>query len=217
MRDGTLRSSSAVGRRAEACYELAMSRESASHLEQLQHRLAVLERQLREEHQARIRRRRAFTLVAVLTFAAMPFVAREALAAGCPRTGSFIYLTGLQYFCADDPAKADEVNANTQALVTAVEQKVGQLGNTNVSVPGNLSVTGTFNVGLVRATGFDGCYFTTCPAGTAPVFGTVTCAAGVRPGGSFATTGNRWYGDCGTNGQCAIFVDAWCSRVLRTP
>lgn len=194
-----------------------MNREPETHLEHLQQRLACLERELAAQHHARILRRRVFALVAGLALATMPFIAREALAAGCPRTGSFIYLTGLQYFCADDPAKADEVNANTQALVTAVEQKVGQLGNTNVSVPGNLSVTGTFNIGLVRATGFDNCYFTTCPAGTVPLFGTVTCAAGVRPGSSFATSGNRWYGDCGTNGQCAVFVDAWCSRVLRAP
>ena len=145
---------------------------------------------------------------------AVPFIAREALAAGCPRTGSFIYLTGLQYFCAEDPALADEVNANTQALVTAVEQKVGTLGNTNVSVPGNLSVTGTFNVGLVRGSGFDGCYFSSCPTGTTPLFGTVTCPAGVRVGTSNAT-GTRWYGDCGATASCAVFVEAWCSRVLR--
>lgn len=149
-----------------------------------------------------------------LVVVAVPFIAREALAAGCPRTGSFIYLTGLQYFCAEDPALADEVNANTQALVTAVEQKVGTLGNTNVSVPGNLSVTGTFNVGLVRGSGFDGCYFSSCPAGTTPLFGNVTCPAGVRVGGSNAS-GNRWYGDCGTGAACAVFVEAWCSRVLR--
>ncbi|MDP1922120.1 MAG: hypothetical protein Q8L14_38125 [Myxococcales bacterium] len=184
-------------------------------LEQVEQALAdQLQERAAEAAARRTQKRRLLALVAALVLVAVPFIAREALAAGCPRTGSFIYLTGLHYFCAEDPALADEVNANTQALVTAVEQKVGQLGNTNVSVPGNLSVTGTFNVGLVRGSSFDGCYFSSCPAGTTPLFGNVTCAAGVRVGNSNAS-GNRWYGDCGTGAACAIFVEAWCSRVLR--
>ncbi len=66
----------------------------------------------------------------------------------------------------------------------------------------------------LRGSGFDGCYFSSCPAGTTPLFGTVTCPAGVRVGSSNAS-GTRWYGDCGATASCAIFVEAWCSRVLR--
>lgn len=185
-------------------------------LEQVEQALAhQLHERAAEAAARRTQRRRIWALVVTLVVVAVPFIAREALAAGCPRTGSFIYLTGLQYFCAEDPALADEVNANTQALVTAVEQKVGQLGNGNVSVPGTLSVTGTFNVGLVRGTGFDGCYFVSCPVGTAPLFANVTCPAGVRVGNSNPSAGNRWYADCGPSASCATFIDAWCSRVLR--
>ncbi len=173
-------------------------------LEQVEQALAhQLHERAAEAAARRTQRRRLLALLAALVVVAVPFVAREALAAGCPRTGSFIYLTGLQYFCAEDPALADEVNANTQALVTAIEQKVGTLGNS------------TIPVGLVRGSGFDGCYLATCPAGTAPLFGNVTCPAGVRVGSSNVFSGNRWYGDCGTTGLCATFVDVWCSRVLR--
>jgi hypothetical protein len=52
-------------------------------------------------------------------------------------TGAFLYLPGLRYFCADTPAFADEVNANTQGLVSAVEQKVGRLGESAMSCGDN--------------------------------------------------------------------------------
>lgn len=175
-----------------------------SRLEQVEHALAVqLQERVTEAAARRTQRRRLLALLVALVVGAVPFIARQALAAGCPRTGSFIYLTGLQQFCPEDPALADEVNANTQALVTAIEQKVGQLGNS------------TIPVGLARGTGFDGCYFSTCPAGTAPLFANVTCAAGVRVGSSNPTTNNRWYADCGSGAACTTFIDLWCSRVLR--
>lgn len=173
-------------------------------LEQVEQALAhQLHERAAEAAARRTQRRRLLALLAALVVVAVPFIAKQALAAGCPRTGSFIYLTGLHYFCAEDPALADEVNANTQALVTAVEQKVGTLGNS------------TIPVGMVRGSGFDGCYFSTCPAGTAPLFANVTCAAGVRVGSSNPTTNNRWYADCGSGAACTTFIDLWCSRVLR--
>ncbi len=175
-----------------------------SRLEQVEQALAVqLQERATEAAARRTQRRRLLAVLVALVVVTVPFIAREALSAGCPRTGSFIYLTGLQYFCAEDPARADEVNANTQVLVTAIEQKVGQLGNS------------TIPVGLVRGSGFDGCYFSTCPAGTAPLFANVTCPAGVRVGNSNAMTNNRWYVDCGSGAACTTFVDVWCSRVLR--
>lgn len=46
-------------------------------------------------------------------------------------------------FCADTPARANEVNDNFQQIVDWVEQKVGTVGDGNVTVPGNLQVDGT--------------------------------------------------------------------------
>jgi hypothetical protein len=62
---------------------------------------------------------------------------REDLVGGCTPTGAFLYLPGLRYFCADTPAFADEVNAHTQGLVSAVEQKVGRLGESAMSCGDN--------------------------------------------------------------------------------
>lgn len=63
--------------------------------------------------------------------------ARQALSGTCATPGFFSNL-GLNYFCADDPALASEVNANTQQLARLMEAKVGALGpadggNPNVS------------------------------------------------------------------------------------
>lgn len=44
-------------------------------------------------------------------------------------------------FCADSPATASSVNANFQQLATWMSQKVGTLGNANVTVTGTITAT----------------------------------------------------------------------------
>lgn len=68
---------------------------------------------------------------------AVGLTARQALSGTCATPGFFSAL-GLNYFCADEPAMASEVNANTQQLARLMEAKVGTLGpadggNPNVS------------------------------------------------------------------------------------
>ncbi len=52
----------------------------------------------------------------------------------------------LRTFCADDPALADQVNANFQGVVDLIQRKVGAVSSINVAVDGGMSVglTGTF-------------------------------------------------------------------------
>ena len=49
---------------------------------------------------------------------------QRALAASCATPGNFSSL-GLRYFCANDPAVAADVNANTAQLVALMQQKLG--------------------------------------------------------------------------------------------
>ncbi|MER2566837.1 MAG: hypothetical protein ABTQ32_39295 [Myxococcaceae bacterium] len=75
-------------------------------------------------------RRRGSTLRRLATVGivfAVGLTARQALSGTCATPGSFSGL-GLNFFCADDPALASEVNANTQQLARLVEAKVGALG-----------------------------------------------------------------------------------------
>ena len=87
-------------------------------------RLQALEQDLRlvREELSRSRRlvRRVSGGALALALAGLTVLGHEAWAAGCTPTGAFLYLPGLRYFCADAPAFADEVNANTQGLVSAV-------------------------------------------------------------------------------------------------
>ncbi len=76
-------------------------------------------------------------LATVAVVFAVGLTARQALSGTCATPGFFSGL-GLNYFCADEPALASEVNANTQQLARLMEAKVGALGpadggNPNVS------------------------------------------------------------------------------------
>jgi hypothetical protein len=63
----------------------------------------------------------------------------EAFAQSCQQT-----LPGpMKTFCPDTPAIADEVNANNRALDTFIEQKVGTVGNANISTTGTLRAGST--------------------------------------------------------------------------
>lgn len=68
--------------------------------------------------------RRLLALAGVLGAVALGFVSRQALAASCVTPGFFSSL-GLHYFCANDPAIAADVNANTAQLVNLMQQKLG--------------------------------------------------------------------------------------------
>lgn len=104
--------------------------------------LAGLEAATRAAKQRpRLGRRLAMVAAIVL----VGFVSREALSASCAAPGFFTNL-GLNYFCPNDPAIASQVNANTQQLVTLVQQKVGTLGP---AAGGNANIA----TGVVTATG----------------------------------------------------------------
>lgn len=57
----------------------------------------------------------------------------------------------LVTLCADQPARATDVNGNLQQLVDWVQQKVGTVGTANVAITGTLNVTGTTTLGTTTA------------------------------------------------------------------
>lgn len=87
--------------------------------------------------------RRVLMSAAVLLAAGVGLVGRDALSqVGCAAP-SFFTNYSLKYFCSDAPAIAADVNTNTQALATFMQNKVGTLTNntviaTGVTVNGNL-------------------------------------------------------------------------------
>jgi transposase-like protein len=107
-------------------------------------------------------------------------VSREAYAASCSAPSLFSNL-GLKYFCADDPALADEVNQNTQQLVSLIQQKVG--------ASWGLPDAGVSSVGI------------TTPTATVTGTSTLTGGATVGPTGamSFGTTTRQMLNLWGTS------------------
>ena len=98
--------------------------------------------------------RRLFALAGVVALAGLGFASKAALAASCA-TPSFFSSLGLRYFCADDPALASEVNANTQQLVTLMQQKLGSTwaaADAGVSTSG-ISTTSATVTGVSTLTG----------------------------------------------------------------
>lgn len=59
--------------------------------------------------------------------------------------------SGLVYFCADAPARADDVNANFRQLVTWVEAKVGPVGQPTVIPADGVTSTSILNASIVSA------------------------------------------------------------------
>lgn len=99
----------------------------------------------------RARRRRVTAVVASVVCAAGAFLwGAPALAqAACSQT----LPSPLVTLCADTPAVASEVNGNFQQLVSWVQQKVGTVGNANISTAGTLSTGAISSSGAVTATG----------------------------------------------------------------
>lgn len=190
---------------------IRLSTEPTVSLEALQSKVERLEKALEAQAQEKSARaqafrslsRRAAVLVAALVLVGAGLLAREAYAAACTPTGAFVYLPALKYFCPDTPAVADDVNANTQAIVSAVEQKVGKLGTADIDIGVSASV-------------WDNCYFALCPVGSTAVFGTTTCLSGVKAV-TYRSPGNarQWYGHCGPSAVCPVAVEALCSSKLH--
>mgnify|MGYP006928178071 CR=1 FL=1 len=119
----------------EQVNELARAHQSTR--EELQH-----ERQRREQRDARDARGRrvAKTLVAVVLAVAMVSGGTHEVLAwgGCTQT-----LPGpLKTFCSGDPALSKDINGNFQTLVNWMQEKVGPVGNKNVTVAGTATVAG---------------------------------------------------------------------------
>jgi transposase-like protein len=117
--------------RNEAVLELLEGKASASELAQ---RHGVAEAELlvwrdawlagARAGRANVRRPSFKVLGTVVAVALVALVSREAYAASCAAPSLFNNL-GLKYFCADDPALADDVNQNTSQLVSLIQQKIG--------------------------------------------------------------------------------------------
>lgn len=92
----------------------------------------------------RPRRRLGAAALALVTVAAagVGLYSTEAFAQACAQT----LPSPMKTFCPGDPARASEVNANNTALVGYIQQKVGTVGNNNIST------TGTASVGALTAT-----------------------------------------------------------------
>ncbi len=107
--------------------------------------LALVQRALAEERARQARARWALlggcALVAsvVLVVWTKPAWAQAACTQSLP--------TPLVTLCADAPARASDLNGNTQQLVTWLTQKVGAVGSANVAVGGTLSVAGDTTLG----------------------------------------------------------------------
>lgn len=78
-------------------------------------------------------------LVALVAVAAV-VTAHRAWALGCSAPGTFPVALGFKYFCANAPAVADDINANTQLITDLVQAKVGALAAGAVG-SGSISTT----------------------------------------------------------------------------
>lgn len=83
--------------------------------------------------------------------AALLVVGGRALASGtCARPASFLAnWTGLNHFCADEPALASEMNANFATVVGWLEQKVGPVGTATLTLSGTPVNSGTIADGTI--------------------------------------------------------------------
>lgn len=86
----------------------------------------------------RPRRRLGAAALALVTAAAagVGLYSTEAFAQACAQT----LPSPMRTFCPGEPARASEVNANNTALVNFIQQKVGTVGNNNISTAGTASV-----------------------------------------------------------------------------
>lgn len=80
------------------------------------------------------------TLIASLLVVSLFLVGRSFAQATCAAPS--IWAPALVPFCPDSPAYASEVNQNFSALVNYMQQKVGPLGNTNLTVTGATTLQG---------------------------------------------------------------------------
>lgn len=92
------------------------------------------------------------SVLAVLVVVSLVGFAGRAQAQTC--TTPMVWASGLNPFCADTPARADEMNQNFSALVNHVQQKVGTLGSPALTVTGAASMQGGLTVtGTTTVTG----------------------------------------------------------------
>jgi hypothetical protein len=126
--------------------------------------------------------RRLVMTAALVLAVGLGLTSREALSqVGCT-VPSFFTTLGLKYFCADAPALAADVNANTQSLATWMQQKLGTLGNANIANTGNISTTGTLTATTVASS-----YF------SPPYAGWTGTGSGVGAGGAGIVNDNGTY------------------------
>lgn len=92
------------------------------------------------------------SLLAVLVVSSLVGFVGRVEAQTC--TTPMVWAPGLNPFCADTPARADEMNQNFSALVNHVQQKVGTLGSPALTVTGAASMQGGLTVtGTTTVTG----------------------------------------------------------------
>lgn len=125
------------------------------------------------------------SLLALLVVVSLVGFAGRAQAQTC--AAPVVWASGLNPFCEDAPARANEVNQNFSALVNHMQQKVGTLGSPALTVTGaaslqsGLTVTGPTTVtgattvnGVLQARSLRTSVFTVAPmtpvTWTSPVF-----------------------------------------------
>jgi hypothetical protein len=110
---------------------------------------AVVQRILSERARKTRRRIAAFGGATVIAVAAGLWGAPALAQVMCTQT----LPSPLVTFCANSPARAADLNSNTQQLVNWLTQKVGTQGSPNVAVTGTMSVGGTSALQSTTVTG----------------------------------------------------------------
>jgi len=100
-----------------------------------------------QQAQGRSLRRTLVAAALVAVAVLLPLRSSPAFAQACAQTLPSPMVT----FCPDAPALASQVNANLQALVTFLQQKVGTVGNANITTAGTLSSGQATVAGLTTA------------------------------------------------------------------
>ncbi len=85
--------------------------------------------------------------VALVASASLAAVLASGFAFAQTTTCSQTLTMPLVTLCADQPARASDVNGNFAQIVSWVNQKVGTVGSANVAITGTLNVTGTTTLG----------------------------------------------------------------------